>query len=254
MLTVRRVFFFSLFEFQGGMSAVLIEYTVASTSVEESKSAQKTNARLVTHQDTITEELARHGSTAEIENMHIINEAPEMQRQKMQNATDKVSRLQHLVNGLNQKLTKAKNDTLTQSVKCEKNTTNATQVIQEMKTEEHKEHKEQIGATGGVPQDNVQQSRADSLTSTVEFLRAARKRDSTLLAWTNSINRTNTSGVSVLTAIDDVALAHRSAKIARILYVRQLEGNRNKTMLLKQLDDEAMESVPEYGSKLVEGK
>ena len=232
------------------MSAVLIEYTVASTSVEESKSAQKTNARLVTHQDTITEELARHGSTAEIENMHIINEAPEMQRQKMQNATDKVSRLQHLVNGLNQKLTKAKNDTLTQSVKCEKNTTNATEVIQEMKTEEHKEHKEQIGATGGVPQDNVQQSRADSLTSTVEFLRAARKRDSTLLAWTNSINRTNTSGVSVLTAIDDVALAHRSAKIARILYVRQLEGNRNKTMLLKQLDDEAMESVPEYGSKL----
>jgi len=233
------------------MSAVLIEYTVASTSVEELKSAQKTNARLVTHQDTITEELARHGSTAEIENMHIINEAPEMQRQKMQNATDKVSRLQHLVNGLNQKLTKAKNDTLTQLVKCEKNTTNATEVIQEMKTEEHKE---QIGATGGVPQDNVQQSRADSLTSTVEFLRAARKRDSTLLAWTNSINRTNTSGVSVLTAIDDVALAHRSAKIARILYVRQLKGNRNKTMLLKQLDDEAMESVPEYGTKLVEGK
>ena len=239
------------------MSAVLIEYTVASTSVEESKSAQKTNARLVTHQDTITEELARHGSTAEIENMHIINEAPETQRQKMQNATDKVSRLQHLVNGLNQKLTKAKNDTLTQLVKCEKNTTNATEVIQEMKTEEHKEHKEhkeQIGATGGVSQDNVQQSRADSLTSTVEFLRAARKRDSTLLAWTNSINRTNTSGVSVLTAIDEVALAHRSAKIARILYVRQLEGNRNKTMLLKQLDDEAMESVPEYGTKLVEGK
>merc|ERR1711865_984635 len=136
-----------------------------------------------THQDTITEELARHGSTAEIENMHIINEAPEMQKQKMQNATDKLSRLQHLVNGLNQKLTKAKNDTLTQLVKCEKNTTNA-------------------------------------------------------------------SGVSVLTAIDEVALAHRSAKIARILYVRQLEGNRNKTMLLKQLDDEAMESVPEYGSKL----
>ena len=99
------------------------------------------------------------------------------------------------------------------------------------------------------------QARADSLLLTVTFLRSAVKRDSTLLKWVQSDNRTNTTGSAVMSIMEQVLVNHGAAKIGRTKYVHFLKAKGttfvNRTTLLRQLDEEVMGAVPQYGKKML---
>lgn len=71
-----------------------------------------------------------------------------------------------------------------------------------------------------------------------------------MLAWVHSANRTNSSGQLVLEASQAVKKLHEEARLGRRKYGSILE-DANRTVLLHQLDDEALEAVPSYGSKLI---
>jgi len=100
-------------------------------------------------------------------------------------------------------------------------------------------------------------ARADSLSSTVALLRESRALDVTVLTWANSFNRSNVSGQVILDGVNEIEIKHREAKVARLRYSNILKkddhkSESNRTASLKELDDEALEMVPEYGAKLVE--
>lgn len=108
---------------------------------------------------------------------------------------------------------------------------------------------EEGGATGG-EEETAAQVRAEVLGRTVEFLRAARERDVAMLAWVHSANRTNSSGQMVLEASQAVKALHDAARAGRRKY-GSMVAEANRSVLLHQLDDEALAAVPSYGSELI---
>ena len=227
--------------------AVDIEYTVASTSDEEAEKAQFMNEKLAKNKEMLSEELVKEGiATCRIQALVPNKKDNKIFVEKRENSTKltEMDRLRKMIKSLKTQLYVSKNAT----AKCKENCGNE---IEHEKRNITNSLEENVGATGG-KEETAAQIRSNSLTSIVNLLRESRALDVTVLTWVNSENRTNTTGKIVLDGMNDVSMRHREAKVARLIYVHVLRKHANRTRLLKQLDEEALEMVPEYGSKLVE--
>lgn len=167
-------------------------------------------------------------------------------------------RLRKIVRSLKQQLNSSKQETADCEEDCEKElmATNSTTIATNTTTRATTKAIVTSNATG-VDLSLQELARADSLSSTVALLRESRALDVTVLTWANSFNRSNVSGQVILDGVNEIEIKHREAKVARLRYSNILKkddhkSESNRTASLKELDDEALEMVPEYGAKLVE--